>query len=247
MVTAVEGKTEYGTFSAAVDQVVVRAGRPDRVADIMSYVRASTREGQTKNKFDRDMIEDQLTANAEPYIWTTPKHFRQMRTVEYPAIVDGRGEPVRPRFRPPGRAQRKDNWYARHEYYRGPTYFVFTGHGGGAPGSATVPINIAYWSYFVPLQYYKPTEEAPARYFIEDEAWTYDPEYDVDDTTREAAQALVTNWMLFDWFDLAVEGGLAKIFKTYNDPRAISSFALFKSYIKDLLNGEARSAAMGET
>ena len=58
----------------------------------------------------------------------------------------------------------------------------------------------------------------------------------------EAARALVTNWLIFDWFDLVLEGTLAKIFKINADQRAVSTFALFKSFEKDLLKGEVTAS-----
>jgi hypothetical protein len=94
---------------------------------------------------------------------------------------------------------------------------------------------LAYYSYFPKLPYYEESLR-PARFFLETNAWSY-----LDATTPEeeaAARLVVSNWMLFDWFDTIVEGGLAKIFKTVGDVRAPAAFGLYKSLQNDILTGE---------
>lgn len=234
--------TETGTLSAAVDEIVGRSGRPDRLTEIVQWARASMRESQVRAFFERDFIEDQISVNSDPYIWTRPVGFRQMRTVSYPEIIDSHGEAIYPRFQQPGRALRKKKYF----YYAGTDYFTFAGHGRGLPPSNNLQtiINVGYYSYFPKIAYYA-VADRPARYSLEDQAWWYKDET-LDAAGQEAARNKVTNWMLFDWYELVIEGSLAKVYKTYQDPRSVTSFALFKSYQNDLLRGEARAAMAGE-
>lgn len=221
------GTTELGTFSALIDQALVLAGRGKPARNqLTSYARSSMREAQVDVLFERDIVEDQLIATASPFIWTRPAELRVFRTVRYP------GE-IYPKYIIPGKRQFDLDKF----YYAASTYFVFNGVTTGDK------LAIAYYSYFKKLVYF---EEAarPARYFADLGKWQYlDGNSNFVDTLGslvldEAAQALVTNWMLFDWFDLILEGILAKQFKVITDPRAPSTFALFKSMLKDLLQAE---------
>lgn len=218
--------TEKHTFSSAVDEVISRSGRKDRLPDIVAYINQSIRECSTLEYFDSDMIEDQIVAASDNYVWTKPTHFRLMRTVRYP-------NNVYPKFMPPGRIQKDQIEY----YYQGPTYFVFNG---------TInldQIDVAYYAYPRRLLYTTQPTAAPfarpAIYLIGDEddgfteKWQYLSGGNYLDTlgstaANEAAQELVTNWLLFRWYDLIVEGALAKLFKNIGSERAVQSFALYK-------------------
>ena len=59
--------TELNTFSAAVDDVVVRSGRVDRKADIIAFVRETIRELHALRVCKNDLTEDTLTADADNY------------------------------------------------------------------------------------------------------------------------------------------------------------------------------------
>ncbi len=221
------GTTELGTFSALIDQAVSLAGR-GKVARtrLTGYARASMREPQVDNLFERDLVEDQLNVTASPFIWPRPAELRFFRTVRYP------GE-IYPPYIVPGRRQFDEDKF----YYAASTYFTFKGVNVGDL------LDIAFYQYFPKLVYFEAANR-PARYFADLAKWQYlDQNNNFVDTLGsddldEAAEALVTNWMLFDWNDLVLEGTLAKQFKAIGDPRAPSSFALFKSMIKDLLQGE---------
>lgn len=230
--------TEIATMSAAVDAAIQRSGRPDRRADIISYLRQTLREIQSLAYFERDLIEDQLTANADPYTWDVPNGFRMMRTVEYPGLFDPQGHTVYPRYMPPGRHLRGHDVY----YYRSGDYYVFAGH--GASSGSTTSINIAYYRYALPLAYYATVADRPARYFLETESWTYATASTDDE--KETARNQVTNWLLFHWYDTVIEGALAKVFKAIGDERAVSTFALYKSLQNTLLQGESKAAMGGE-
>lgn len=221
------GLDELGTFSALIDQTVILSGRGKSIRrQLTSYARSSMREAQVDALFERDLVEDQLTATASPFIWTRPAELRFFRTVRYP------GE-IYPKYLTPGKIQFDVDKF----YYAASTYYVFKGV------EVNDILDIAYYRYFPKLVYFEETAR-PARYFADLGKWQYldnNNEY-VDTlgsvTLDEAAQALVTNWILFDWFDLTIEGVLAKQFKVVGDQRAGSHFALFKSMLKDLLQAE---------
>ena len=216
--------TEINTASAAVDEVIARSGRPDRKADIIAFIRTSIRECQVLAFFRNDMTEDTLTADAGPFIWTYPQEFRILRTVEYP-INNLQGKARYPREILPGKLQREEVYY----YYGGPGYYAFAGLSVGDL------INVAYYSYLRKLPYYE-IAARPATFSLEDNAWTYLTA--TTDADKLIAREAVSNWLLFNYYDTIVEGGLAKILKVVGDARAVSSFALYKSYQKDLKAAE---------
>lgn len=215
-------------FSELVDEAALRAGRPDRKADIKSWANSTIRECVVLAYFARDMVEDTITADAAPYIWTKPNNFRLLRTAKYPSGIY-------PKFAAPGKRQDSFDYF----YYGGPTYFVFAGVDSGSE------ISVAYYAYPIRLKYYDGTtgNERPAIYDRETETWTYWNGTIYVSTLGstaldEAAQTLVTNWILQDWYDLGLEGTMAKLFKSIDDKRAGSTFGLYKSFQKDLKAGE---------
>lgn len=216
--------TEINTYSAAVDDVVARAGRPDRTADIIAFVRVTMRELQVLRFFRNDLTEDTLTADADNYTWDYPQEFRTMRTVRYPRF-DGQGKYIYPPEMLPGKKQKDYTDF----YYGGPGYYVFSGT------SLADEINVAYYSYAKKLPYYA-LAERPATFSLEDNAWSYL----ITGTAAEqlAAREQCSNWLLFNYYDTVVEGAMAKILKTVGDQRAVSSFALYKSYQQTLIAGE---------
>ncbi len=213
--------TEVNTYSAAVDDAVVRAGRVDRRADILSYVRSTLRECHGLAFFRNDFVEDTITTDAIPYVWTHPTEFRLLRTVRYP-IFNARNERIYPDEIKPGKRQRDASYY----YYGGPGYYTFAGL------NSAVDIDVGYFGVTPKLAYYVAAAR-PATYSIEDAAWSYLTA--TSDAEKLAARNQVTNWLLTDYYDTIVEGALAKIFKSIDDPRARSSFALYKSYQNTLL------------
>ncbi len=243
--------TEINTFSAAVDDAVIRSGRPDRKADIVAFVRASIREVRVLALFQKDFVEDQLLATSDPFIWVLPQGFRTMWTVSYPALVDQQGYPIYPRAKLPSRGLRG----VEHYYYQSGDSMVFAGVAASANLSPTLtaPINIAYFEYGKKLPYYDLLTTGvvrPAVFTLETDAWTYNVvdgiDYDSTPELQQTARELVSNWPLFDWYDTVVEGTLAKILKVVGDTRAVSSFALFSSFKKDVQKGEAMFAVGGE-
>jgi hypothetical protein len=219
--------TEVNTFSAAVDAVLVRSGRPERRADAISYVRQTLRECQTlkKTRFARDLIELSITSTGSPHIWDRPQELRIVRTAKYATVFDRRGNAIYPKFLRPGKMQEDEPYL----YYGGPTYYAFKGADAG------VQIDIAYYAYFKKLPYYAVADRV-ATFDLDTDTWSYLAA--TTDQEKEAARNLVSNWLLFDWYDLILEGALAKILKTVNDDRAVSTFALYKSLQNDLIAGE---------
>jgi len=224
---------DWGTFSAAVDEVVARTGRPDRRAAIAGWLRASMREIQVRAFFHNDLVEDQLTAIAEPFIWECPPGFRQLFTPMYPELLDDHGRPIFPRFAPPSKMQQRELYY----WYRSGDSLVFAGMGNGGL------VDVAYFSYFTPLAYIQEETARPATYDLATGAWAY---LSAGTPAEEAvARARVTNWLLFDYFEACIEGATAKLFKSYNDERASSAFALFRSLSNDVLKGAASVSVDG--
>ncbi|MCK5017704.1 MAG: hypothetical protein KAS32_11635 [Candidatus Peribacteraceae bacterium] len=208
--------TEINTFSAAVDDVVARSGRPDRVADIIAFVRVTIRELQALRFFRNDLIEDTLTADAANYVWDYPQEFRLLRTVKYP-YFDGQGKPMYPPEILPGKLQKDFDYY----YYGGPGYYVFAGT------ALADLIDVAYYKFAKKIPYYA-VANRPATFVLDDDAWSYLASG--TDAENLIAREKVSNWVLFNYYDTVVEGGMAKILKTVGDPRSMSSFALYKSY-----------------
>lgn len=221
--------TEINTFSAAVDDVVNRSGRPDRKIDIISFVRTSIRECQVNPSgvakfFRNDLTEDTLISDGSSYIWTYPRRFRYLRTVRY-NIVDQRGNKIYPKEKLPGKSQLLEDYY----YYGGPGYFAFSGVSNG------LSIDVAYYSFLKKLAYYE-VANRPATFSLETDSWTYLTA--TSDSEKATAELLVTNWLLTDYYDLIVEGALAKVLKVIGDERSRSSYALYKELQTNLIAAE---------
>lgn len=215
-------------FSEVVDFVIGLTGRRERKQDIARWLNATMRECQNTDYYERDMTEDQITTSAVPHVWPRPRLFRRLRTVYYPSVDSW------PRYYPPGNKlrERPDDYY----YYGNSTSYVFNGLAAGTN------IDLAYYSKTRYFQYY---EEAarPAVYDREADTWSYlqNGSYVAtlgSTTLDEAAQVLVSNWLLDEWEYVLQEGTLAKLFKAIESARATSSFALYKSHQKDIMAGE---------
>lgn len=225
---------ETGTFSSLIDEVVRITSRRDRLEDIQSYANSSIRECNVIQVFERDFVEDRIVSNSDDgYVWEHPKNFRVMRTVEYALRYF-------PPFLPPGKIQKENESY----YYKGPTYFVFAGVKNGEE------IKIAYYVYQPRLIYYQ--EPRPAIYLIPEpgdshpsqepywQYWNGSAYVDTLGTSEqdEAARKLVTNWLIFDWYDLTREGAEAKTWKNTDDARSKTAFSLYKSLQSSLQQAE---------
>ena len=236
-------------FSESVDKVVARSNRRERLEDVKAFMHSTIRECQNLAKFYRDRIEDEITVGslntAGAFVWDRPARFKRFEAVEYP-------NQIFPKRLNPGKRQVGETSY----YYGGPTYFAFVGV------AETDVIKVAYYTFARRFKYYAATardtanptvNSQPAIYDRETETWQYldtsgTPVYvsSLGSTTAdEAAQALVSNWLLLDWNNVLEEGALAKILKVISHANAPSSFALYKSLQKTLIDS-AIEEGLGE-
>lgn len=223
------------TYSQLVDRAVARAVRPDSAANIQDFVNQTVKDAHSTpdNRavlFAKNLVEDTLTTNiSAPFIWIPPIGFQRMLTVRYPGIQTPKYPlGVYPLHRTPGQGQNDKDYF----YYRAGAYFAFAGCGDS--GSS---INVAYYGYPTRLKYYAEADR-PASYDLE-EGWTYLAAYDIDATTRAEAEALVTNWIIFDWFDYTFEGTMSKLFKLLKDTeRASTHYSAFQQQRTQLFTAE---------
>ena len=215
-------------FSELVDEVCVMIGRSNARTkqNVIKYARLTMRECQMLDYFHNDLVENTITASAEPHSWDKPDNLRELRTVRYSARYDdGRW----PKLIRPGKVQNDEDFY----YYAGTNYYVFAGVSIGNN------IDLAYYLYFPYLKYYETASERPAVFDREAGTWTYHATYDVSDEKRTEARDLVSNWLLKDWAELIQEGVLAKTYKMLREDRmASTSFSLYKSFQNALRTGE---------
>jgi hypothetical protein len=217
---------ETSTFSALVDDVIARSQRRDRILDVVGYARSTIRECQVLAFFYQDMLEENLTADAVPFIWSRPVNFRSMLAIQNPDLGN-RGEKLWLPERAPGQQVLGET---RYVYLSGDAYVI-----AGATIGETFPI--AYFNYGRRFKYYS-VADRPAIFDDELETWAYHANYIMTTELQQAGRDLVSNWLLFRWFQTMVEGTLAKIFKAVGDERSRTAFALYKSQQSDILHGE---------
>ncbi len=224
-------ETETGTFSALIDEAKLRSGRADRAADLIAYARSSMRECTVLARFQQNLIEGTFTVGSTiPHIFKRPVNMRQWQAIQYP-YFDSHGQPVFVEEKRPSKFQTQgtDYWF----YLTGDSY-VFNGLAVGDL------VKYAYHSYLTKLTYYSVIADRPARYIIESETWEYHADYIGNTELNDTGEAKVSNWLLFYWYDLILEGTLAKLYKTVGDTRQSASYALYKQQQKDLLAGESQ-------
>jgi len=222
---------DYGTFSAVVDDVVGLTGRVDAAmrSRIAQYARQTIRECQGAKglKAADDLVEDSLVADASPYIWPKPQYFREVHTLEYPAILDSRSLPYKPAHRQPGQSHTDVEYY----YYISGDSLILSGISVGTA------VNIAYFVWSNTFAYVQAEADRVARFDLTTNTWTYKTATTAQD--QAAARALVSNWILFNWYDMILEGTCAKIWKALADQRSVSSFALYKSLQNDFVTAKS--------
>jgi len=223
---------ETSTFSALIDEARLRSGRVDRTSDIVSYARTTMRECTVLAEFSQNTIEGTFTVTAVPHILTRFANFRKWEALQYPYFDRQKGFPIYAKEKKPGFAQNTDNTYW---FYRAGNSFVFNGLAIGDI------VKYAFQGYLPKLAYYLQVADRPATYDLETELWSYHADYTGNATLNQQGEDKVTNWMLFNWYDLVLEGTLAKLYKTVADERQRASFALYKQQQKDLLQGESMS------
>lgn len=222
--------TETGTFSALVEDVRKRSGRMDRTADIVSYARSTMRECTVLGEFSQNTIEGTVTATAVPFVLKRPSGFRMWEAIRSP-YFSRRNKSIYFIEKKPGNEQNTNNPYW---FYRAGDSFVFNGL------AVNDILTYAYQQYLPKLHFYATAADRPATYDLETNLWSYHADYTGNDTLNQQAQDLVTNWLLFNWFDMIMEGTLTKLYKTVGDARDKTSFALYKQQQKDLIAGESQ-------
>lgn len=223
------------TFSQIVDRVVARSGRPDRLQDAQDFVNQTIRDAHTSPDnlavlYPKNLVEDQLaTTTSAPYIWTPPRNIQRMMTVRYPGVITPKYPTgVYPDFRQPGRGQIDVDYL----YYRAGAYFAFAGC--GESGST---IDVAYYAYPQRLAYYAEALR-PASFDLETQTWTYLSA--VSEADQLAARELVSNWLIYDWYDYVMEGSMSKMFKLVGDTeRAATHYSAYQQLKKTLFSSEA--------
>ena len=220
---------ETATFSALIDEAILRSNRKDRKSDIVSYARSSIRECQVLAYFEQDLVEASITVTALPHQWSRPLKLRELLAAKPQVTFSRRDKKIWFKNRPPGTMVRDVDYYL---YLSGDT-FIFTGT-ELAVGNV---IDLAYHTYARDFVYYD-VADRPATYDPETQVWSYHDNYDIDSTKQETARDLVQNWLLRNWYDALLEGTLAKVYKTVGDERSKTAFSLYKSMQKDILSGE---------
>lgn len=201
-------------FSEAVDVAVARSHRTVQLSQIADFVNQTIRQLQAPNLYEKNLEEDQITATATPFIWTKPKRLQRLRTARY-------SNGVYPKFILPGIPQRDES----DLFYSASTYFAFKNV------DINSDIDIAYYQFQLRLQYFAVVDR-PAVFNFFDETWAYDTAS--TDEQKAAAEALVSNWILENWYDLVIEGAMAKIYKlNANTERAATHFSAFERMRKE--------------
>ena len=219
---------ETGTFSALVDDVILRSARRDRLQDVIAYARSTIRECSVLAVFEQNLVELPIVATTSPHIWERPALLRNTTAVAYP-YFDRRGDPVKVHHRKPSTIKPSDLYY----FYHSGNSTIFAGIAIGDT------INLAYSAYAPRFHYYADATERPATFDDETQSWAYLDAWDDNEDLKQQAEELVSNWLIFYWYDLIIEGTLTKIFKQVGDERSKASFSQYKSQQKDLLAGEA--------
>ncbi len=220
---------ETSTFSALIDEAIARSQRKDRIADIVSYARSSLRECQVLAYFEQDMVELSVAVDVLPFVWPRPLRLRTILAAKPQSITTARGEQKYFTNLPPGESTRTADYFL---YLSGNDY-IFS----GLHLEVNQVIDIAYMAYSRKFIYYA-VADRPATFDPETETWSYHVDYVGTTELQEEARNLVTNWIVEHWYDMLLEGTLAKLYKTVGDERNRTAFSLYKSMQKDLLRGE---------
>lgn len=167
--------------------------------------------------FDQSLVEIEITVDAVPFIWDRPRNLRSILAIRTP-YFDRRNKPIFAKERKPGMEVADDEFY----FYLSGNSYAFNGLAVGDT------LQMAYYEYSVPLNYYADVTERPARFDLETGVWDYHQAYEASDETKLNAEVLVSNWLLFFWYELIAEGTQAKLYKLVNDEaRMRMSYALY--------------------
>lgn len=219
------------TFSQAVDKMIAetaRQGQRDMAATFLNETLRTLHFTNYPNMpaqpvgLGENRIEDVITANVDDgMVWTIPNTTRHqyLACVYYPAM----GKYAHP-AKPETMYIDVDAIDNEFNYYRSGPAYVLNGFGG--TGSE---IWLGWFEYVKRLKYYPAGDTRPAEYDDETETWTYSTAYDVNPTTRAAAQELTSNWILQRWPDLCYAGIRAKLYgRGADDPKAKTYYSAFE-------------------
>lgn len=240
-------QTNWGTFSACVDEVISRSGRLDRLHDAVEFVYQSILECQTRALFHHDFVEDRLlTTGAIPFMRAIPDDWRQMKAVRYTDVFTPRNKPVYAKRMLPSVSQGEEEYF----WYVSGGQWVFAGAGS--------MVDIAYYRFLPRLGYYAAdiVPPAPATFDALLQMWTYNPNSrlgvggsrlasESPTPAQERAELLVTNWLLKRYFNVIVQGALSKLWNVTQDARATVAFASYQQGQTLLVSSEGSEETSG--
>jgi hypothetical protein len=225
------------TFSQLVDKMILETKRPELLPEVVTYLNQTLRELHTEPDrgnavfFSENLKETQITVTENVgFSWTIPNPsvFQGIMAVRYDGVFTNGNATWAQEIRP-GRAQNS----VPHSFYRAGNRVFFSNY-----GELGAKISIAYFEFTRSLGYFTQANR-PATYNESLQTWTYKAEYDVNDETREAAQELVTNWLLLRWGSVIEEGLRAKIYKRISDTeRARTSYSMYTTLRRGVYTSE---------
>lgn len=226
------------TFSQLVDEIILQTHRADSIALVSAMLNLTLREvfftdRNTPVFYSSARKEFQLISTVESgLLWTPPviRSFQALETMRFDDILNINGQPTYAVQANPGAVINE----RKHFYYRSGDSFAIAGFGG--IGSS---VSLSWFEYVPSLKYFPNDLTRPAN-FDEITGTTYNPPFDVDQASKDAADALTTNWLLSRWGDVIAEGVRAKVWKHFaDDGRARISFSLFQNLRESLYRAEA--------
>lgn len=226
------------TFSQLVDKMTLETKRLDLRGEIATYLNQTLRElhmeptkGNVIHYRDNLKEDIQIATTEEGFYWDVPNPavFQGIVGCRYDSVLDQNGNSVwATEMMSPNRGMADRPYW----FYRSGQRVFFKGYGG-----VMGIISLAWYEYPRSLKWHDALSRAAS---YDDEAgWTYAAEYDVDDTTRQIAQALVSNWLLLRWPTVIEEGLRAKVYKRLSDTeRARTSYSMYQTLRQGLYTGE---------
>jgi len=211
------------TFSQLVDNVVQQSNRPNLltriatvVANVIYELHFTRRRGVIF--YAQNRREQLLTLTADQvFNWTAPPRLQIVEAARYDGILDYKNKQVYATPVKPGRRMNDEKYY----FYRNASGFIFVNC-----GSIGQTISVAYFQRLAPLVYY-PVGQRPATWDESTATWSYLNAVTQQD--KEAAEALVSNWLTQEHDAVILEGSLAAIWKEAGDQRSIPTFARYSS------------------
>lgn len=221
------------TFSQLVDEITLELLRPDLRVSIAAYLNSTIREihavGNTGLPilFSENRLEVEFSPLTVPAVWPIPSTPRFQRLeVAYESV---KGVYYKER----ALTRINDASMEPYWWYRTGSNIAFSNLEVGET------VELAYFEFPRLLTYYAAAAR-PATWSSETETFTYLPAYDVDETTRENARNLSTNWLLLRWGELALKQGIrSKVWSRLGDmDRARIAYSAFEAMRVQLIASE---------